>query len=618
MTDTIKRRFNAATAEGNAAAIDALRREVVGRVQALKPIELADDAATQANARFAGLLARFDDDAFDEDVLATLHEKHADAIDQAAKAIEQEPVQAAVDAVRIAQYQVDVVARKYDPQLATVADELSPDDMNKHVRGELDERYDALLLERGNKIGKHRNAAVAAVVVERNKVIAERDALEASLAGGSDDPLVLVTARDTAVASVTDRLTAIDKQLQDAAFLVPSQGDSLGELTGGSAAQQRRLATLWAEETCAKYTGTNWMRFADETPQTQWLVPFIIPVGAATILVGEGGVGKSRLALQLATAASLRAGLWTKDWIPAINGGDSVAVKRPPRPLVTMIVNAEDQPSDAARRIVRIREGLAQATGEETPENVMGEKLARGMARVMFYQSRGAIWGPSGSGSTHIETTAELTAVGRDVRAQCERLGVKLLILDPLANLYASSENTRSHVAAYMRSWNAWAQRTGIAVVMLCHPPKSGDGFSGSSSWVGASRAAIEFRRLEACMDGGRLRDANEVRAERRGKGKQQKDATPGTEKAEQKLETVTLYRLAVVKTNHAYGKTAWLAESGLAFVTGRHKDLFDMARRGKSVGATTKAKAMAAGRGSNPTPDDATGDEDDIPDFAQ
>ena len=594
---TIKHRYNAAAAAGDAAAMEALLREMVAKAR--EPAPIAPTSIGRIDSKLAALLAEVEDDASDETVLSALDEKHRETIDKAAEAIAQEPVQAAVDAVRIAQYRVDAVARKYDPQLATVADELSPDDMNKHVRGELDERYDALLLERGNKIGKHRNAAVAAVVVERNKVIAERDALEASLAGGSDDPLVLVTARDTAVASVTDRLTAIDKQLQDAAFLVPSQGDSLGELTGGSAAQQRRLATLWAEETCAKYTGTNWMRFADETPQTQWLVPYIIPVGAATIIVGEGGVGKSRLALQLATAASLRDGLWPSDWIPAVDGGDSVGVRRTGRPAITMIVNAEDQPSDAARRIVKIRAGIAKAAGEPTPPDHMGTELAQGLARVLFYQSRGVVWGPSGSGSTHIETTAELSEVGRDVRAQCERMDVKLLVLDPLANLYGSSENTRTHVAAYMRSWNAWAQRTGIAVVMLCHPPKSGEGFSGSSSWVGASRAAIEFRRLEACMEGGRLRDAKVVRAERRGKGKPKSESP--TDKPEPMPETVTLYQLVVTKINHAYRKTHWLAESGMAFVTGRQQDLFDMARRGKSVGATTQA-----GPERNPSQDDS------------
>ena len=578
MTDTIKHRYNKASAAGDAAALNALRREVIARITGPKPIKPAADGVVQIDSKFAGTLAAFDDATTDEDVLATLHEKHADVIDQAAEAIKQEPVRAAKDAVRIAQYRADAVAQEYDPQLAAVAVELGQDDMNKHVRRELDERYDALLLDRGTEIDKHRKAAVAAVVVERNKVEAEREALEDRLTNGSNDPLVLVAARNKAAASVKKRLRAIDKQLRKATFAVPTPANPLGKLAGTSTEQQRRLETLWAEETCAKYTGTNWMRYANETPQTQWLVPYVVPMGAATILVGDGGVGKSRLALQLATAASLRDGLWTGDWIPAVDGGDPIEVKRTLRPLVTMVVNAEDQPSDAARRIVMIREGLATARSEKPPLRRMGDELARGLARVMFYQARGAIWGPSGSGSTHIETTAELTDVGRDVRAQCERLGVRLLILDPLANLYASSENTRSHVAAYMRSWNAWAQRTGIAVVMLCHPPKSGDGFSGSSSWVGASRAAIEFRRLEACMDGGRLRDVKEVRAERRGKGKQQKDATPGTEKAEQKLETVTLYQLVVTKINHAYRKTHWLAESGLAFVTGDDAKLFQWA----------------------------------------
>ena len=595
-TDTIKHRYMAAAAAGDAAAIEVLRREVIERALAPEPIELDTDGVVQTDTKFAALLAEFDDDVSDDDVLAKLDEDgYADAVDKAAEAIAQEPVLAAAHAVRIAQHEVDVVARQYGASLDEIANGLARDD---HRRDGLDVQYDKTLQERQSDIQAWRNSAVASVLAERQKVLAERDAAKDKMANGRTDPLVLATAQDQADSLVADRLSSIEEQLQAATFLVPTPTNPVNDLAGRAAQQQHGLATLWAEDDkCAKYTGMSWLPFAEETPATQWLVPFVIPMGAVTILSGEGGIGKSRLILQLATAASLRRGLWTPDWIPAIKGGEPVMANRTSRPCITMIVNAEDTPSEAARRIVKIREGLAAAAGEKPPVKHMGIELAQGMGRVMFYQARGAVWGPTENGSTHIETTAELTAVGKDVRAQCEQMGVRVLILDPLANLYGSSENTRTHVAAYMRSWNAWAQRTGIAVVMLAHPPKSGAGFSGSTSWVGAARSAIEFKREWVVFDeeSGRLISL---------KAWKEKNA----EADESEIpKPVQLYRLSVAKTNYAYPKAYWLAESGLAFVTGSNRDLFEWAQRGKGAGATTPA-----GSGRNPQ-GDRSADEQSI-----
>ena len=580
---TIKSRYNAAAAAGNAAAIEALLREVVVKARGPDPIA-PPTSIGRIDSKLAALLAEVDDDASDETVLSTLDERHRETIDRAAEAIAEEPVRAALDAVRIAQYHVDAIARRHDATLAKIADELSCGDLGADRRSEADKRYDAVLLERENEIDTQRVTAVESVVVERAKVADHRAVLEATMANGSDDPLVLIAARDKAAAMVAARLKTIDGLLLAATFVTPTPADPINALTGDSAEKQRRLEILWAEETGAKHTGTNWMRFADETPQTQWVVPYVIPLGAVTILSGEGGVGKSRLALQLAAAASLRTGLWTHDWVPAINeDSESIPVQRTHRPFTVLVVNAEDQLSDAARRIVQIREGIAQARGDgKLPPERMGTELAAGMSRISYYQARGAIWGPAEGGSTHIETTAELTDVGRDVRAQCERVGVRMLILDPLANLYASSEITRSHVAAFMRSWNAWAQRTGLAVVLLAHPPKSGAAFSGSSSWPGASRSAIEFKRVaRACMVDGQLMDAAEKAAQDQS----------------QKPETATLYQLSVSKINQARPQAYWLAESGLAFVTGRDQDLFDLASQSQSTNG-----GMSSDRTSEPT----------------
>ena len=94
----------------------------------------------------------------------------------------------------------------------------------------------------------------------------------------------------------------------------------------------------------------------------------------------------------------------------------------------------------------------------------------------------GALWGP---GETrHISTTATLLEGGRQLLDYAETFGAGILVLDPLAAAYASSENDRSLVRAFLSYLADWADRTGCTVIIIAHPPKSGnDGYSGSTDW---------------------------------------------------------------------------------------------------------------------------------------
>lgn len=101
----------------------------------------------------------------------------------------------------------------------------------------------------------------------------------------------------------------------------------------------------------------------------------------------------------------------------------------------------------------------------------------------------GPLWAPKRTGSGHVATMSELTRTGELVRQHAERVGAALLVIDPLAAAYAASEIDRPLVRAYVSSWDAWARRTGCAVLHIAHPPKSGAGYSGSTDWHAAHRA---------------------------------------------------------------------------------------------------------------------------------
>src|SRR5262245_5597145 len=61
-------------------------------------------------------------------------------------------------------------------------------------------------------------------------------------------------------------------------------------------------------------------------PIREWVVPDYIPQEAVTLLSGDGGLGKSLLALQLAVARAL-----ARDWIGLL-----------PEPGRTLVLSAED------------------------------------------------------------------------------------------------------------------------------------------------------------------------------------------------------------------------------------------------------------------------------------
>ena len=62
-------------------------------------------------------------------------------------------------------------------------------------------------------------------------------------------------------------------------------------------------------------------------------------------------------------------------------------------------------------------------------------------------------------------------------------------MLDPLAAVFGGNENDRALTRPFLAHLNAWAARTGAAVLLVAHPPKTGAPYSGSTDWLGGVRA---------------------------------------------------------------------------------------------------------------------------------
>ena len=221
-----------------------------------------------------------------------------------------------------------------------------------------------------------------------------------------------------------------------------------------------------------------WRNAPTPSPR-RWLVHEWLPMDAITLLTGPGGIGKSRLGLQLAAGVASGGetdrwiGGWTADDYQTLALGNGVPIGGGP----VLYATWEDSPGECFRR-------LAEMSGEAAPW-VTPDRLDA--LYIVDMAGHGPLWGPDIG--RHIQTTAGILAAGQRLRELAEELGAILVVLDPLAAAYAADENSRALVRAFMADGDAWARLNGVAVLMLSHPPKSGAEYAGSTDWQAAARA---------------------------------------------------------------------------------------------------------------------------------
>ena len=213
-----------------------------------------------------------------------------------------------------------------------------------------------------------------------------------------------------------------------------------------------------------------------DPPPVEWMVNGWMLWSRVALLSGDGGLGKSRLALRL--AAGIASG--EPDWL-----GGIVTAQDPRRrmlevngPSEVVIASWEDDLDEFDRRLAAI------------------EKHAATDGRIKFVDmaDNGPLWAPTRSG--HVSSLASITTAGEKLRQYAEDRAASLLIIDPLAAAYAGDENVRGLVRAFLASWDAWARRSGCAVLFIGHTPKTAARTSGSTDWRNAVRTvwSMDYR----------------------------------------------------------------------------------------------------------------------------
>lgn len=197
-------------------------------------------------------------------------------------------------------------------------------------------------------------------------------------------------------------------------------------------------------------------------PSLGWVIHEVIPPNQTTLFTAVGGGGKSRIALQMAAATAMGA---------AFLGFATLAG-------AAIYLTCEDDDDENLRRLIPIAAAMNRPLEDFTGKLFLKSLIERrdnGMARV--------------------DQNNKMTVLDLfwSVRATVLAKGARLLVLDNVAHLFEGNENIRAHVAAFVGLLNSLALEAGCAIVLIAHPNKAGDSFSGSTAWQKQVRSHIHL-----------------------------------------------------------------------------------------------------------------------------
>ena len=215
-----------------------------------------------------------------------------------------------------------------------------------------------------------------------------------------------------------------------------------------------------------------------------WLVENWLPRNSVAMLTGDGGVGKSRLALQLAWALS-GDGQWLGETnlMPAC-GADYGMGFEPLGPSRIVYATWEDSPEQIRGRLYWLEQSGRVGDGQNF--------------KIADMRARGHLWA-----SSQHNAVPGLTPAGETLRLAAEQNDARLLVIDTLGVANGASEIDRAQVGAFFSDWAAWADANDCAVLLIAHPPKTpGVAYSGSTGILGGVRAMWNIESVQRGCQG--------------------------------------------------------------------------------------------------------------------
>jgi RecA-family ATPase len=200
-------------------------------------------------------------------------------------------------------------------------------------------------------------------------------------------------------------------------------------------------------------------------PKRQWLVDGLVPSKTVTLLSGDGGTGKSLLALQLAVAAATGT-----PWLgkPVQSGG-------------VIFTSAEDDEAELHRRLADI---------------IRAQDLSYGACERLTLRSlagRDALLAIEG----------QYKLIESDLFKQLDNRALQdapvCIVIDTLADVFPANENDRTKARQFIGILRKLAIQHNCAVILLAHPSLTGlntrSGTSGSTGWNNSVRSRLYLER---------------------------------------------------------------------------------------------------------------------------
>ena len=205
-------------------------------------------------------------------------------------------------------------------------------------------------------------------------------------------------------------------------------------------------------------------------PPRRWLVDGLVPHKTVTLFSGDGGTGKSLLALQLAVSVAASA-----PWLGRSVGSGSV-----------IYMSAEDDDEELHRRLDDILRSQRLGYADVTPLTL---RSLAGEDALLAIDS---------------QLSLMETELFKELDARADEDAPALIVIDTLADVYPANENDRTKVRQFIGILRGLALRHRCAVILLSHPSltgmNSGTGTSGSTAWNNSVRSRLYFSRI---IDGG-------------------------------------------------------------------------------------------------------------------
>ena len=199
-------------------------------------------------------------------------------------------------------------------------------------------------------------------------------------------------------------------------------------------------------------------------PEQEWFIKDMVPTRTTTLLYGDGGVGKSFMALQIAVATAM--------------GVETLGMK--PRAGRVFYIGAEDEARIFHMRAAKLVTHLGGTFADLDDLHII--PLADQDSILMLPTKQG------GMADTPLWTA---------LKARICEFDPVLLVLDTAANLFGGNENAKSDVTPFIKSMNSIAMRADCTSLMLAHPSvagmATGTSTAGSVGWHNTSRGRLSL-----------------------------------------------------------------------------------------------------------------------------